>query len=185
MASDFLWKTILTTGFWSWTSMSWTSFLKYISLCLSSVSNWNHQSVNQSVILLRFGWLEALRPLSACLLFHRQLSTAPSHPTWPSPKPPRNLASGPTAEPTQSMAWDLPPNSSFIRWACSAWSHRSWFAFCCFFIPDICPKNVKEQTWNARNGQKILGSELFSNRQGNPSAASCELTARVFRHLTT
>lgn len=46
----------------------------------------------------------------------RWSSTAPSHPTWRSPRHLRSLASGPTAGPTPCSDWASLQSSSFPRW---------------------------------------------------------------------
>lgn len=54
-------------------------------------------------------------PFFSFFLGARPSSTAPSPPTWPSPKPHRSLGSGPTAGPTLCTAWAFPQSSSCSR----------------------------------------------------------------------
>lgn len=50
-----------------------------------------------------------------CFLPYRWSLIAQSHPTWPSQRPPRSLASGQTAGPTLCLDWDSHQNSNSQR----------------------------------------------------------------------
>lgn len=57
-----------------------------------------------------------LQASHVCLVLHRPLSTAPSPPTWPSPRHRTNLASGPTAGRTLSTALASRLRATLLKW---------------------------------------------------------------------
>lgn len=104
----------------------------------------------------------------------RWLSTAPSHPTWPSLKHHRSLASGRTAGPTLCLDWASPQSSSCPRWAqkkfhrrvkCHAgWRGRSriWSAINWSVNADLCKGS--EVVYSKTGEKEIKQVQFFKEK---------------------